>query len=146
MFEFRSNDTEANNAVAKAIGATLSPHDISFSRWKDGELMGACVYQRYVSNSSILMHVASFMPNWLNRDFLWLAFNYPFVQLRVERIFGMVHERNEDALRFDRKLGFEVETRIRKVYPDGDQIILVMEKDKCRWLDLKPKTIGSNRG
>lgn len=144
-FELRSNDPEANKAVCKAIGMTLSPADISFSRWKDGELMGGVVYQRY-THTSILMHVASFMPNWLCRDFLWLAFHYPFVQLGVERVFGLVHEHNEDALRFDQKLGFEVETRIRKVYPDGDQIILVMERDKCRWLKLTPRMLASNRG
>lgn len=144
-FEIRSNDFTANSEIAKAVGMTMSPYDISFSRWKGDELMGGVVYQRY-TQSSILMHVASFMPNWLCRDFLWLAFHYPFEQLGVGRVFGLVHEHNEEALRFDRKLGFEIETRIKKVYPDGDQIILVMERDKCRWLALKPRYLKSNRG
>ena len=124
---------------------TLSPFDASFSRRKDGELMGGVVYQRY-THSSVLMHVASFMPNWLCRDLLWLAFHYPFVQLGVGRVFGLVHEKNDEALTFDRKLGFEIETRIRKVYPDGDQIVLVMERDTCRWLKLEPRYMRSNRG
>ena len=124
---------------------TLSPFDASFSRWKDGELMGGVVYQRY-THSSVLMHVASFMPNWLCRDLLWLVFHYPFVQLGVGRVFGLVHEKNDEALTFDRKLGFEIETRIRKVYPDGDQIVLVMERDTCRWLKLEPRYMRSNRG
>jgi RimJ/RimL family protein N-acetyltransferase len=120
-----------------------SPYDISFSRWKNGELMGGVVYQRY-THSSILMHVAAFMPNWLCRDFLWLAFHYPFVQLGVGRVFGLVHEKNDVALAFDRKLGFEIETRIKKVYPDGDQIVLVMEREQCRWLKLTPKNWRAN--
>lgn len=145
MFELRANDPEAQKAVCKAIGMVASPFDVSFSRWKDGELMGGVVYQRY-THSSILIHVASFLPNWLCRDFLWLAFHYPFEQLKCERVFGMVNENNTEALDFDRKLGFEIETRIRKVYPDGDQIILVMERAQCRWLKIKPKYMQSNKG
>lgn len=144
-FEIRSRDERATLEIARAVGMTVSPFDISFSRWRNGELMGGVVYQRY-THASVLMHVAGFMPNWVNRDFLWLCFHYPFEQLGVGRVFGLVHEKNEEALRFDQKLGFEIETRIKKVYPDGDQIILVMEREKCRWLALKPKYIQSNRG
>jgi len=144
VFELRANDPEANRLICTTLGLSMSPVDVSFSRWKDGELMGGVVYQRYVERVSILIHVASFKPNWLNRDFLWVAFHYPFEQLKCQRLFGMVNENNEEALKFDLKLGFKVETRIRKVYPDGDQIILVMERDKCRWLGIKPKYMQSN--
>lgn len=144
-FEIRSNDGFATAQVSKAIGMTLSPYDISFSRWKGGELLGGVVYQRY-TQSSMFMNVAGFAPNWINRDFIWLAFHYPFIQLGCERVFGLTHEGNAHALEFERKLGFTIETRIKKVYPDGDQIVLVMERDTCRWLKLKPRTMKDGRG
>jgi RimJ/RimL family protein N-acetyltransferase len=140
VYEIRSNDQDANLVASRALEMFMSPYDISFSRYKSGELMATVIYQRY-TEVSLLMHVASFMSHWLNRDFLWLVFNYPFVQLNCDRVFGLVHEKNEKALRLDKHLGFQIETRIRKVYPDGDQIVLVMERESCRWLNLTPKFI-----
>lgn len=145
MFEFRVNDAQANEEVSRAVGVSMTPYDISFSRWKDGELMGGVIYNRF-THTALQLHTAGFMPNWVCRDFIWLTFHYPFEQLGVDRVFALINEKNELSLKFNLKLGFVVETRVRKVYPDGDQIILVMEKARCRWLAMKPKYMQSNKG
>jgi len=143
VFEIRANDTSATLEVAKMVGMSVSPADVSFSRWRDNELLAGVIYRRY-THTSIEMHVASFDPQWLCRDFLWVCFHYPFEQLKVERVFAFVNEKNDDALHFVLRLGFQVETRIRKVYPDSDQIVLVMERDRCRWLKLRPQYMRTN--
>jgi RimJ/RimL family protein N-acetyltransferase len=143
-FEIRSNDFAAHKALYKTLGVMPTIADVSFSRWKDDELLGVVMYQRY-THTAITMHAVSYEPNWLSRDFLWLVFHYPFVQLGCERVFALVHSGNDRALEFDRKVGFRIETRIGKVYPDGDQIVLVMERADCRWLKIKPKGVKFNR-
>lgn len=143
-YEIRSNDDDAAKTVYKKLGIMPTVADVTFSRWKDGELLGVVMYQRY-THTSIMMHAVGLTPNWLSRDFLWLVFHYPFEQLGCERVFAPVHSGNAAALEFDRKVGFRIETTVRNVYPDGDQIILVMERAQCRWLKLKPKGIKSNR-
>lgn len=145
VFEIRSNDLEANKAIYKDLGIMPTVADVSFSRWKNDDLLAVVMYQRYTPLTAVTMHVIGYTPNWLSRDFIWICFHYPFMQLGCERVFGLVHSENAAALRFDTKLGFKVETRVRKVYPDGDQIILVMERAECRWLKIKPKGIMSSR-
>ena len=143
-YEIRQCDPQADIAVYKALGVIPTAVDVSFSRWKDDDLYGAVMYQRF-THTAICVHVIGFMDNWISRDFIWLSFHYPFVQLHCERIFSLVHSGNQEAIRFNLKMGFKIETRIRNVYPDGDQIVLVMERADCRWLKLKPRGIKSNR-
>lgn len=88
------------------------------------------------------MHVAAFRPRWINRDLLWAAFHYPFVQLGVKKVFGQVPEDNTKALELNRNLGFKEETRIADVYPEGDMVLMSMYKADCRWLSIKPRGIA----
>jgi len=44
-------------------------------------------------------------------------------------------------LRFDLKVGFKVVTVVPKVYPDCDMLVVCMERDECRFLKIKPRTL-----
>lgn len=127
--------------IAKAAGCSFNPEcDVAISRWEDGLLLGGVIYQNF-THESIAMHVASFRNNWVTRDLIWVCFHYPFVQLGVKRIFGQVPETNIQALNFDLRFGFKILTKIDGVFPDGGVIVLVLERDECRWLDLKPRSL-----
>jgi RimJ/RimL family protein N-acetyltransferase len=140
MIEF--NNPHHAEIVADACKAILNKeYDHCISRTKNGELLGGGIFTNYTGRS-VCMHIASFDPSWLNRDLLWVAFHYPFVQLKCQKILAMVPANNHRALEFDTKLGFKEETIIRDVYNTGDMIVLSMYKDDCRWLKLKPKTIA----
>ena len=83
------------------------------------------------------MHIAA-VPGrrWMTRDFLRVAFRYPFWQLGCRRVTGYVPASNADALRFDLHLGFVQEGRMREALPDGeDVIVLGMLRNECRWLE-----------
>ena len=71
---------------------------------------------------------------WLTREFLFAIFDYPFNQLGVRRITGLVPKKNKDARRFDEHLGFEYEGNMRNALADDDMIIYGMLKEKCKWL------------
>jgi RimJ/RimL family protein N-acetyltransferase len=104
---------------------------------RDGELIAGVVYDTY-TGPSIAMHVAAIPGRrWMVREFLCAVFRYPFLQLGCDRITGPVASFNADALKFDLHLGFEYEATLAKAVPGGDLILLVMWRDKCRWLDVK---------
>lgn len=112
--------------------------DHVISRSRDGELLGGVIFRGF-TGASIAMHVAGFAPRWINNNMLWIAFDYPFNQLKVSKVVGEIHSRNRRALDFDLKLGFKEEARIADIYPDGDLLIVSMRRDQCRWLKLKPR-------
>lgn len=91
------------------------------------------------NGANVNMHVASDgTKRWLNRQFLWTCFDYPFNQLKVKRITGLVGEGNHAAIRFDSHIGFELEARLKDAHPDGDMLIFVLRKPQAqRWLNLR---------
>lgn len=134
-----TGNPEHARALAEEIGIFFNPAcDHAISRAKDGKLLGGVIFTNY-TGSSIAMHVASFDQHWLNRDMLWICFDYPFNQLKVLKLLGHVPSGNRKALDFDLKLGFKVEARIADVYPDGDLVFLSMLRENCRWLKLRPR-------
>lgn len=104
---------------------------------EDGELIAGVLFDNY-NGASICMHVAA-VPGkrWLTREFLWYCFYYPFVELGVKRITGLVPESNLAARRFDEHLGFRLEARLEDAHPDGDVLVYKMTKADCRFLEMK---------
>jgi hypothetical protein len=83
------------------------------------------------------MHIAAVSEvNWMNRDLLWAAFDYPFNKLGVSVILGQICGSNEDALKLNRHLGFKVVAEIADAHMDGDLVIMAMKREDCRWLDI----------
>lgn len=140
------NDSHDGYAIAKRAGTSFnSQQDISIGRVRDGVLLGGVVFCNY-TGESIGIHSASWDDHWINRDMLWVTFHYPFVQLGVKRIFGQVAEDNERARRFNEKLGFKHVARIEGVYRHNVAcLVMCMERDECRFLNLQPRHIGYNR-
>jgi hypothetical protein len=133
------NDHVHGYAIASASGTSFNPVvDICIGRVVDDKLLGGVLFQNY-TGSSIGIHVAGFADHWINRDMLWVCFHYPFVQLGCSKLFGQVPSTNSKALEFNLNLGFKEVARIEDVFPDGDLIVLTMQREKCRWLKLKPR-------
>lgn len=105
---------------------------------QDGEVIASVVFDMY-TGPSICMHVAA-VPGrrWMTRDYLWRCFAYPFLQLKCNRITGLVREDNLVAQKFDEHLGFKREGLIRRGATDGTNIILYgMLRDECRFLEIR---------
>lgn len=102
---------------------------------KDGELIAGVVFNNY-NKLNIHMHVAAKKgTNWLNRQYLTCCFAYPFVQLGVNRVTGLVRVDNLPAQKFDEHLGFKREGIVRRACPDGtDMILYGMLREECRWI------------
>lgn len=128
------------HAIAQKAGATYNPAaDMCIANvGPDGGLLGGVIYSGY-TGSSIGIHMASFDPRWATVDMVWVAFHYPFVQLGCKKVFGQVPASNSKALELDLRLGFKEVARIEDVFPDGDLVVLAMDREDCRWLRLKPR-------
>lgn len=142
----RFNHEPHGHAIAQAAGIHFnSTVDIVISREDNGgELLGGVIYQDF-TGASITIHMAGFKSgNWADRDMLWVAFDYPFNQLKVHKILGYLPSNNLKALDIDKKLGFSEVVRIPGVYPGADLVILAMERCECRWLNIKPRSLVGN--
>ncbi len=102
---------------------------------KDGDLVAGVMYDRY-TGQSICMHVAG-EGNWMTRSYLKACFGYPFNQLKVKKIIGLVDSENHQARRFDEHLGFRLEAVITDAGKTGDLFIYSMTPEQCRWLGAK---------
>lgn len=127
--------------IATAAGTTFNPLvDPNIARVENGNLLGGVTYQGY-TGASIHMHMAGFGPNWCDRTLLWVAFDYPFNQLKCQTVFGQVPESNAKALEIDKKLGFKIVAKIDHVFPDGACYVLALAREDCRWLKMKPPAL-----
>lgn len=103
--------------------------------WKDGELRAATLFNGY-TRQNICMHVVSDgSKRWMRREYLKFCFRYPFIQLGVKRITGMVEASNLEARRFDEHLGFRLETVLPDAGDEGDLCVYVMYRHECRFLE-----------
>jgi hypothetical protein len=89
------------------------------------------------NGTSILMHCAGEGRNWLNREFLWFSFYYPFVQLGAKKLISPVEAGNAVCRRFIEHIGFSLEATLTDCAPAGDLLLYTMGKDQCRWLTLR---------
>lgn len=98
------------------------------------QIRGVAVFDTF-SECDCNIHVASDgSARWMTREFLVHVFSYPFIQLGLRRVTGIVPASNERALRFDLKLGFTREGYCPKALPNDDVVILGMTRDRCRFI------------
>lgn len=98
-----------------------------------GVIMGVVGYNGFCGKVCA-MHVAG-VGNWISRDFLWKAFDYPFKQVGIVQIISPVAASNHRALKLNKHLGFEVLQRIRDGWADNEDLIFMsMRYNQCRWL------------
>lgn len=110
----------------------------------DGTLLGGVVFEEFTGRS-VQLHLASFAPRWMNRDLLWVVFDYPFNQLKVEQVLGYITEDNAPALNFARRIGLREISRIPDVVPAGDVVVMSIRRENCPWLDLKPRGLSNGQ-
>ena len=100
----------------------------------DGDrILGAVVFDGFTP-FDCNMHIAIDDRRCVTRHILRLVFHYPFAQLRLARVTGLVPAGNAAALDFDLRLGFVEEGRKVNAFGDEDEIILGMTREACRWL------------
>lgn len=104
----------------------------------DGVPVAGVVYSDF-TGTSIGIHSRCDDRKKVSRQWFWAIFDYPFNQLGVKRLTGLVSTANLEAQRVDEHLGFVEEARLKDYFPEGDAIIYCMRKEDCKWLALTPR-------
>ena len=125
--------------VCQRIPVAVSWQTPAIGLADNGQIMAGVVYTDF-NGPNVLAHIAA-VPGrrWINRDFLWAIFHYPFETLKVKRITGLVGESNKDCQRFSRHLGFKIETKLKDADPSGAMFVFRMYRNECRWLNLNKR-------
>lgn len=131
------NDVEHGRRIADAAGCSFDiEKDAIISRvTEEGYLMGGFLYTGF-TGAAIWIHMAGFAKNWCSRELLAVCFDYPFNQLKVDKVFGSVASTNQLAYDLDIRGGWKEVTRIPGVVYGGDMIVLSMSRPECKWLRL----------
>jgi RimJ/RimL family protein N-acetyltransferase len=119
-----------------AIGVIGEKTDL----FQDPPVLGGVVFSGY-TGVSCWLHMAGVHEKWATRDLLWVVFDYSFNLMGCARVFGMVEEANNIALKINMKLGFREVARIPGMFVSGDALVLSMERADCRWLGITPRTV-----
>jgi RimJ/RimL family protein N-acetyltransferase len=135
------NQEYLRNWIAGVLSTQFGKETMCIGQEIDGKVGAVIAYTNF-QDKSCCMHVGSIMPNWINKDLLWAAFDYPFNSLKVKVILATVASTNEEALKLDRHLGFVDKAYIEDAHMDGDLVILAMRRENCRWLDIKTPLKG----
>lgn len=110
--------------------------DVGIGWQRDGEIVAGVAYANW-NGVNVECHTAvSCLLEPAARLWLRTIFDYPFCQLKVNRITVCVGEGNTASRRFVEKLGFQLETTLAAADPSGDILIYRMWKKDCRWLGL----------
>ncbi|HEX5362327.1 MAG TPA: GNAT family protein [Fluviicoccus sp.] len=101
---------------------------------RHGELVAVVVYDGF-SDVDVNMHIASDgTRQWMSKELLVAAFAYPFIQLGMRRVTGMVPASNKQALAFDEHLGFVREGYHPNAMPGDDIVSLGLLRENCRFI------------
>ena len=85
------------------------------------------------------IHVVNFNKKYTPRKLLWATFDYPFRQLGLESLIGIVNSNNEQAMKYDQNLGFKEVHRFVGLHDDGgDIVVFELKKDECRFIKELP--------
>ncbi len=138
----RLDDVHAIKLIAMAAQIEFVPRKHHcIANYNDNDiLMGGVLFTDY-RGGSIAIHMAGFRPNWVSKAMIFLAFNYPFIQLNLPKLFATVPEWNVKSRNNTLHLGFKIEYLVPDVYarPDGVNglYIMSMMRQDCRWLKMK---------
>lgn len=120
--------------VCSKTGGTYTKDDsTAIGLEDDGELIWGAYYNMF-NTQSVAIHFSSEQGRRLNYAFIKAAFMYPFLQLGVKKLIGLVDERNVKSARFVANLGAVLEARIKDASPGGDLLIFTMTPDQCKYI------------
>ena len=102
---------------------------------RDGQIIGVVGFDGY-NGASVQMHVAG-SPGWVTRSILFAAFDYPFNRLKCKMVLGLVPSGNKEAIRFNERLGFQLENELHDAHPDGALLLMTMRREECRFLEKR---------
>ena len=105
----------------------------SLAAVENGELVGAVVYDAFTPYECCI-HVRLDKPGCKTPQVLREVFSYPFEQLKLRRLTGLVGSNNEKGRKLCIWLGFHLEGCKKDALGDENEMVYGMVREDCRWL------------
>lgn len=115
------------------LGITWSDNFRAIGLVRDNALQAVIGYDGFIGRTCC-MHSLILNPKAITREFVRTMFHYPFVQCNLQYLIALVDSSNERAMKLDKHVGFEEKMRIPNGALEGDLVMLIMQRDKCRWI------------
>lgn len=121
--------------VATVIGGH---HDLSqcegIGYARGGNIVMGAMFNNY-NGAQIHMHIALTRGVPFSPTFVAAIMDYPFVQLGLKRVTGMIFESNTASRRFAEHLGAKQEVILQDYLPHGNLVVYgLFRKDAQKWL------------
>lgn len=108
--------------------------EIGIGRERDGCLVAGVAYANW-NGVNVECHIAAVGANWATRRYLWTIFDYPFNQLKCNRITVCIGEGNAASRNLVERMGFTQEANLQGAHPTGDLLIYRLWKRDCKYLE-----------
>lgn len=123
--------------VSKFVSSECGTDDWSAHRAigleRDNKIVAGVIYDNY-NGINIFAHIA--IKGKITRNFLWYMHHYPFMELKVDRVTGLIPSNNKKVIRFVEKLGAHREGTMRNAHPDGDLLVYCLFRKDCKYLGI----------
>jgi len=129
------NDPRASDWVKEKIPKVQSwmGEHKSLAALEEGEIIGAVVYDAFTPYDCCI-HVRLDKSGCKVPGVLKQVFGYPFEQLGLTRITGLVAKSNAKGMELCTWLGFTFEGVKEKALGDEDEVIFGMTRENCKWV------------
>ena len=100
---------------------------------KDGEIVCIFGYDNF-NGKSCQQHIVYKQGEYVPRNYVWFVYYYPFMQMGVDMLIGMLPSNNDRIIDLAKHAGFVEKYRIVGAHPEGDIILSTLNKQDCRFL------------
>jgi hypothetical protein len=138
----RLDDVHAVKLISGATRVQYVPklHHCIARYSESDRLLGGVLFTDWMGGS-VQIHVAGFCKNWMSKALLYLTFHYPFRQLKIKKLIGLVPEWNVVSRNLSLRMGFRIEYTIYDVFNHQHELngmhLMSMTIDECKWLHMK---------
>lgn len=123
--------TDCLHELMSKLGGVYSENATCIGCVVNNELVAGVIYDKY---NGVSLHVsiwAGSRPSW---EFSCAIFDYPFNQIGVKKIVGLIFGNNEKSIRLAEHAGFILEGKVTDYCEEGDMLIYTMTPDQCRFI------------
>jgi hypothetical protein len=128
------NQADLAQWISNKLGGEVPKNLMCIGQKIDGKLKAVASYSNFQGKSCNFSLAGE--GNFMNKDFLWAMFDYPFNILNLKVIIATIAGNNEKSLKLSRHLGFKEIANIADAHIDGDLVIMTMKRENCKWLQL----------
>jgi len=133
-FKITTDHAVGHWVAARIEGGYHEERSRAIGLMKNGEYVAGVIYENW-NKRSIFCHIA--IDGQITPSYLAAIFDYPFNVCGVEKIIVSVFDTNAKSLTLVKKMGFKEEAKLQDAQPNGDIVLLVLNKSNCRFLGEK---------